>query len=241
MNELISTTTLRKLSQKNKYTMKNWSKEDLSKILILYSNRANKRLNNIAKAGLTKSSSAYRFVQNKGYSERKSTYKNQNKMITKKDRFSKAVSSKSYGQIVEQLQTLDTFLFESKTSTVKGTKDVNKKRYEASLKYLEKNNPELADKFKEIAKNKDGMDEIGDIWRSSSMNNLIKMYGSEMALDIYEDLTKEGASNDELNTLIEKYLDENEDDEEHPFLELEDYVIDNMNKSDELESIVDNI
>jgi hypothetical protein len=90
----------------------------------------------------------------------------------------------------EQMGELQAFLFKSKTSTVSGVKDKYLKGYETA----KQNNPELFGNM--------SFDEFGDLWNTFNMKQIIKMYGSDIAVKFINEAESQGLSKDDINEIM---------------------------------------
>ena len=89
------------------------SKEELAKKVEKNYRKANDRLKALEKAGLTKASNAYRYIEREKYDE--ADY------LTKQGRFKKPTKKMTRNDLLSEYVNLNRFLNESKTSTVSCT------------------------------------------------------------------------------------------------------------------------
>lgn len=144
------------------------NKTELKKEVATLAKRANQRLREIEKQGLTKASNAYRYIETLANDKKQYT------STTKKGeiKFDTSLSKKSYNELSEEYAKLNTFLNESKTSTIKGIKAKYQKAYDT----FKENNPNVQISF----------DEYGDLWRAKQIDKAVNMFGSNQAVKIYE-------------------------------------------------------
>lgn len=157
------------------------SKEELSKRIEKNYKKANDRLKAIEKANLTKPSNAYRYIQRENYDNAK--------YLTDKGRFKKPSSKMSRNELLSEYVNLNRFLNESKTSTVKGTKDRYKKAYKTYAK-----------KVKSAGGKPLSFEEYGDFWRSAKINKLMEHFGSS---DLVNFLSERELSLDDFENIID--------------------------------------
>ena len=129
------------------------SKEELAKKVEKNYKKANDRLKALEKAGLTKASNAYRYIERESYDNAK--------YLTSKGRFKKPTKKMSRNDLLSEYVNLNRFLNESKTSTVKGTKS----RYKEAYKTYSK-------KVKSAGNTPMTFEEYGDFWRSAKINKI---------------------------------------------------------------------
>ena len=129
------------------------SKKELAKKIEKNYKKANDRLKALEKAGLTKASNAYRYIERESYDNAE--------YLTKKGRFKKPNKKMSRNELLSEYVNLNRFLNESKTSTVKGTKDRYKKAYNTYAK-----------KAKQAGNTPMTFEEYGDFWRSAKINKI---------------------------------------------------------------------
>lgn len=155
------------------------SKKELEKKIEKNYKKANARLRALEKAGLTKASNAYRYIQ-------RETYDNAD-YLTEKGRFRKPTKKMSRNELLSEYVNLNRFLNESKTSTVKGTQDRYKKAYKTYAKNIER-----------VGGKPMTFEEYGDFWRSTKINKLLEHFGAsdlvnflserELKLDDFENI-----------------------------------------------------
>lgn len=155
------------------------SKEELTKRIEKSYKKANDRLRALEKAGLTKASNAYRYIQRENYDNAE--------YLTERGRFKKPTKKMSRNERLSEYVNLNRFLNESKTSTVKGTKDRYKKAYKTYAK-----------KVKSAGGTPLSFEEYGDFWRSTKINKMLEHFGAsdlvnflserELKLDVFENI-----------------------------------------------------
>lgn len=162
------------------------SKEELAKKIEKSYKKANDRLKSIEKAGLTKASNAYRYIERENYDNAE--------YLTKSGRFKKPTKKMSRNDLLSEYVNLNRFLNESKTSTVKGTKDRYKKAYNTYAK-----------KIKQAGGKPMSFEEYGDFWRSSKINKLLEQFGGS---DLINFLSERELSLNDLENIIDFLPDE---------------------------------
>jgi len=179
-----------------------YTRAEIDAINKRYALIANKRLARLEKAELTKSSAAYRYIRKASYSGFE--------FATAKNRFKTSSRSLDNEDAIEMLYQLHQFLFNTKTSTVSGTKEVNKKKVNEAFKALEEKHQGLLDKVNQFAEDnniKDRDDMLSSFFNSEVIDRLIELYGSDYVDEIIDGITgslnlSDGAALD----LIEKFL-----------------------------------
>lgn len=155
------------------------SKKELEKKIEKNYKKANARLKALEKAGLTKASNAYRYIQRENYDN--ADY------LTNKGRFKKPTSKMTRNELLSEYVNLNRFLNESKTSTVKGTKDRYKKAYNTYAKNI-----------KRVGDTPMSFEEYGDFWRSEQNKRLIDMFGS----DVLNVISENDLDNADLDSIV---------------------------------------
>ena len=133
------------------------SKEELAKKVEKNYKKANDRLKALEKAGLTKASNAYRYIEREKYDDAE--------YLTKKGRFKKPTKKMSRNDLLSEYVNLKRFLHESKTSTVRGTKSQYKEAYKTYAK-----------KVKKAGNTPMSFEEYGDFWRSAKINKIAESF-----------------------------------------------------------------
>lgn len=164
----------------------NYKYEELKFAVGVLSKTANQRLRQIEKAGLTRASNAYRYIEGRAYDEEPYMDKTKNGEM----KFRTNYRDTTLNSLREQMGELQEFLFKSKTSTVSGVKNKYLKGYETA----KKNNPELFGKM--------SFDEFGDLWNTFNMKQIIKMYGSDIAVKFINEAESQGLSQDDINEIM---------------------------------------
>ena len=162
------------------------SKEELAKKIEKNYKKANDRLKALEKAGLTKASNAYRYIERESYDNAE--------YLTKSGRFKKPNKKMSRNDLLSEYVNLNRFLNESKTSTVKGTKDRYKKAYNTYAK-----------KIKQAGGKPMSFEEYGDFWRSTKINKLLEQFGGS---DLMNFLSERELSLNDLENIIDFLPDE---------------------------------
>ena len=164
----------------------NYNYDQLKFAVGVLSKTANQRLRQIEQAGLTRASNAYRYIEGRAYDEEPYMDKTKNGEM----KFRTNYRDTTLNSLREQMGELQEFLFKSKTSTVSGVKKKYLKGYETA----KKSNPEL---FGEMS-----FDEFGDLWNTFNMKQIIKMYGSDIAVKFINEAESQGLSQDDINEIM---------------------------------------
>ena len=162
------------------------SKEELAKKIEKSYKKANDRLKALEKAGLTKASNAYRYIERESYDNAE--------YLTKRGRFKKPTKKMSRNDLLSEYVNLNRFLNESKTSTVKGTKNRYKEAYKTYAK-----------KVKSAGNIPMSFEEYGDFWRSEKINKLMEHFG---ASDLVNFLSERDIKPNELEDITDFLPDE---------------------------------
>ena len=186
-----------------KYIFK-YTRDEIDAINKRYALIANKRLARLEDADLKTSSAAYRFIRKASYS--KFSY------ATTRNRFKTSSRSLSYDDAVEMLYQLHQFLFNTKTSTVSGTKEVNKKKVNEAYKALEEKHQGLLDKLNNYAE-REGLtedqkeDRLSSFFNDETVQAIKELYGSEY-IDLIVDTVMQQChlSEDAALDIIGKFL-----------------------------------
>lgn len=164
----------------------NYNYEQLKFAVGVLSKTANQRLRQIERAGLTGASNAHRYIEGRAYDEE--SYMDKTKKGEMK--FRTNYRDTTLNSLREQMGELQAFLFKSKTSTVSGVKNKYLKGYESA----KQNNPELFGNM--------SFDEFGDLWNTFNMKQIIKMYGSDIAVKFINEAESQGLSQDDINEIM---------------------------------------
>lgn len=164
----------------------NYNYEQIKFAVSVLSKTANQRLRQIEKTGLTNASNAYRYIEGRAYDEE--PYMDKTKKGEMK--FRTNYRDTTLNGLREQMGVLQEFLFKSKTSTVTGVKNKYLKGYETA----KKNNPELFGKM--------SFNEFGDLWNTFNMKQIVKMYGSDIAVKFINEAESQGLSQDDINEIM---------------------------------------
>lgn len=180
----------------------NYNYEQLKFAVGVLSKTANQRLRQIEQAGLTRASNAYRYIEGRAYDEEPYMDRTKNGEM----KFRTNYRDTTLNSLREQMSELQEFLFKSKTSTVTGVKNKYLKGYETA----KKNNPDL---FGHMS-----FDEFGDLWNTFNMKQIVKMYGSEIAVGFINEAESKGLSQDDINEIMSTI------DEHSSYMDLIDQV-----------------
>lgn len=165
----------------------NLAEDKLRDLVSNYAKTANKRLRNIEGEGLEDESAAYRSVRT--FSRDGRTFMGKTKKGEFK--FRTDVTKMDAETLRKEAMELDSFLFRSKTSTVKGIKDVLRQR-EALLKQIkEKAGQQNADgtksQFVMDYFNNMSLKEFNEFWENQSMSAWVEQYGSDEVIRLIQE------------------------------------------------------
>lgn len=153
--------------------------DKLKQILRIYSKAANTRLRALEKAGLAGNSNAYQAARNYAYDE----LNIMSWTASGQFKFNTNTRGMELEQIRRELKELDTFLFRSHTSTVKGAKESAKKIREATIEQNSRGtkSQEVMDFFSVMSDEK-----FEEFWELENVRRLFDLYGSDEAVRIVE-------------------------------------------------------
>lgn len=173
------------------------TKDELQLAVSVLAKTANQRLRALEKADLTRASNAYRYVERQA-DDNEFGYGDPIYGKTKKGewKFRTDVTKMDMGLLKHEVAELRDFLFEAKTSTVKGVKQ----RYQQAYDTWKEKNPDSQMSFNDFS----------EMWHDVNTKKLIKMFGSDVAIEMIEKESKNHQlTADEINEVIEQ-IKENE-------------------------------
>lgn len=155
-----------------------------------YAKTANQRLRRIEHAGLTNASSAYRYIEAKAFDSSRWLD------LTKAGeiKFKATTKGRSLQEMKEELSQLYTFLYESKTSTVGGTKTRYEKQFETFREHWKSetgNYPDIS------------FDDFGYMWQLTGVQRVIEIYGSKEVIRLVQKAKADGLSWQEIDQVFE--------------------------------------
>ena len=155
------------------------SLKTLQEALEVEAKRANTRLRALEKAGISKSSRAYKAVRD--YSEDSREFIKSDR--TGNIRFNRSIKGRTKEQLQEELRQLHTFLYESKTSTVKGVKQTKKKIKEAtqSQNVTGSKSQKVQDFFSGMSE-----EDFDKFWNLTNVKRFYDMFGSDETVNIID-------------------------------------------------------
>lgn len=161
--------------------------------------RANRRLRDLERSGLSDSSNAYRYVKRLVYDgDRDNTT---DVSSTGKIKFRTDIKNMSFTELKKQLSVLDSFLT-SKTSTVGGIKRKYEQAYD-SFKKSDKDNENVSfEDYIEMYDSK-ALVEFQLVYGSKVMQELVQEYGIDIASQIASEVLKENKKRKEEISLEE--------------------------------------
>lgn len=154
------------------------TKSAMQNLLKDYTRRANRRLRDLERAGISSSSNAYRYVERLAYDREKDSTTTLSE--TGKIKFRTDIKNMSEKELKKQLAILETFLT-SKTSTIGGINRKYKKAYETF-----KNNVFSNISFEDYISMYDyeALVEYQKMYGSQAMNELVIKNGMDKAIEI---------------------------------------------------------
>jgi len=162
------------------------NREQMIKEIRAMTYKANARLRSLEKAGLTRASAAYRYIERRNFD--KDTAVDTTKSGALK--FSQKLAKKSMQQLVHEKRELERFLYEAKTSTVKGTEQGYIKAFD---KYVQ-NHPGLG-----ITR-----EEFGEMASIQGFSAFVKHYGSTQIETLLSLAKDNEVSPDEVEDILAK-------------------------------------
>ena len=129
---------------------------------------ANRRLRALEKADLTAASNAYRYVERRHFDKDSALAETRSGEM----KFDTALKKKTHAQLQHEKRELERFLYEAKTSTVKGTNA----RYDAAYDTYIKNHPTVNMTKKEFQ----------SIMRTAGFRTFVKQFGSSQIQNLME-------------------------------------------------------
>lgn len=163
-------------------------RSDIASEVATMAKRANQRLRELEKRGLTEASHAYRYVERLTFDADSATARD------KKDRikWNTNTRGKSYQQLQHEKAELERFLNQAKTSTVKGT-----------LAQFEKGYQTYTEKAAKAGRQAVGRSAYGDIWRMRNIKRAKEIYGSSETIRIVERAQARGLSIEEIDRQLD--------------------------------------
>lgn len=174
--------------------IKGYTKKGLENLVYNWSKKANKKLQELEKTGFNTSSNAYKYLEKIAIGEQSNDILQSHKIRFRSTR--KDLSSMSRETLEKEYYKLWNYL-KSKTSTVKGIKNVIKKGYEAYTEEYDSNltQQEYSEYF-ENAK----VDILKNLYGSGQLNELLQKYSEKDALEITNKIVKQYEEEEEKAT-----------------------------------------
>lgn len=151
----------------------------LQKALEVEAKKANTRLRALEKTGASKQSNAYKAIRD---------YAEDNRQFVRSDktgniRFNRSIKGRTREELQEELNQLQSFLYESKTSTATGIKQTKKRVKEATAKQNATGTKSQAvqDFFNNMSE-----EDFDRFWKLNNLKKLYDMYGSDETVRIIE-------------------------------------------------------
>lgn len=151
----------------------------LQKALEVEAKKANTRLRALEKTGISKQSKAYKAIRD---------YAEDNRQFIRSDktgnvRFNRSIKGRTREELQEELNQLQAFLYESKTSTATGIKQTKKRVKEATAKQNTTGTKSQAvqDFFNNMSE-----EDFDRFWELNNIKRLYDMYGSDETVRIIE-------------------------------------------------------
>lgn len=159
-------------------------RSDIASDVATMAKRANQRLRELEKRGLTEASHAYRYVERLAFDADSATAHDKKGRV----KWNTNTRGKTYQQLQHEKAELERFLNEAKTSTVKGTKAQFEKGYKTYAEKVAKAGRQAVDRST-----------YGDIWRMRNIKRAKEIYGSSEAIRIVERAQTRGLSIEEID------------------------------------------
>lgn len=161
---------------------------DIASDVATMAKRANQRLRELEKHGLTEASHAYRYVERLTFDADSATAHDKKGRI----KWNTNTRGKSYQQLQHEKAELERFLNQAKTSTVKGT-----------LVQFEKGYQTYAEKAATAGRQAVDRSTYGDIWRMRNIKRAKEIYGSSETIRIVERAQARGLSIEEIDRQLD--------------------------------------
>lgn len=207
-----------------------FNKDELKKIVSNYAKTANKRLRNLEKEGLQDASAAYRHIRSFSSDKREfmgTTKNNEFKFRTDVNKMDKDTLRK-------EAMELDTFLFRSKTSTVRGVKDMYGRIFQSlkdsvllsasTYKPGSVNARTGSEKTKAVADyfSKMSLKDFTEFWQNQNVKLAVDMYGSDFIVGIIETGDSNNLNLEKMDEILAEYVNDQHKDE--PLLKLREAI-----------------
>lgn len=187
---------------------------ELTKRLKAQSSKANSRLYNLEKTGLSRSSEAYGIVERKNWDRLKYAYKTD---YQGRARFRTDTRNRDRKDLVLELQEVERFL-SYQTSTTSGIKKARYNQYEGYLNFWRE---QLKDPSYNIS-----FEDYSEYWKDRKMASLKNVLGSGEQASIFSLASEKGFSSDELHEILkdEGLIEQSDDIEPKSVQEVKAYI-----------------
>ena len=184
-----------KIMSRQQISSRDIGEDKLRELVSDYAKAANRRLRSLEKGNVQEASAAYRQIR---------TFSRDNREFmgtTKKGefKFRTDVTKMDTETLRREAMELDTFLFRSKTSTVKGVKAL----YREIKKKVESQNAEgtkeqwVMDYFKNMS-----MEDFNQFWENQSMSEIVEAYGSDEVVRLIQEGEDKGLDLEKMHELL---------------------------------------
>lgn len=169
--------------------------DKLRELVSDYAKAANRRLRSLEKGNVQEASAAYRQIRTFSRDSREFMGTTKNGEF----KFRTDVSKMDKETLQREALELDTFLFRSKTSTVKGVKAL----YREIKKKVESQNAEgtkeqwVMDYFKNMS-----MEDFNQFWENQSMSEIVDAYGSDEVIRLIQEGEDKGLDLEKMHELL---------------------------------------
>jgi hypothetical protein len=176
---------------------RNTSEDTLRKLVSNYAKTANKRLRNLEKGNVQEASAAYRQIRTFSRDGRDFMGTTKNNEF----KFRTDVKKMDKDTLRREAMELDTFLFRSKTSTVKGVKSL----YKSIKEKIGRQNAEgtkaqfVMDYFNNMS-----MEDFNQFWENQSMHEMISWFGSDEVITLIKEGEDKGIDLEKMNDMFSK-------------------------------------
>lgn len=186
-----------KIMSRQSISRRNIGEDKLRELVSDYAKAANQRLRNLEKAKVSEASAAYRQARTFYRDNRDFMGTTKNKQF----KFRTDVKKMDKETLQREAMELDTFLFRSKTSTVRGVK----KLYRDIKEKVQSQNADgtkaqfVMDYFKNMS-----MAEFNQFWENQSMHEMIAQFGSDEVIMLIQEGEDKGIDVEKMNDFFAK-------------------------------------
>lgn len=212
-----------RLKSRRSIAQPEFSTDELRKIVSSYAKTANKRLRNLEGQGLQDASAAYRHIRSFAYDHREFMGTTKNNEF----KFRTDVNKMDKDTLRREAMELDTFLFRSKTSTVRGVRSMYSKIFKSlkdsvllsasTLKTGSEKTQRVADYFSKMS-----LTEFAEFWQNQNVKLAMDMYGSDFVVGLIDTGEENNLDLEKMNEILSEYINDQHKDE--PLMKLQDMI-----------------